>query len=150
MTKLRKQNKEYQMAPFLHAIGPDPLIIYNGFQFASTKNLDMVIAKFDQHFIEQTNEQYVLNKKKDQKEGENIDSYLNMLRNLVKSYNFCECLHDSLLHKRIVLDVSDNQILKRILFNTKSQTMYWLLTYTEVVKLWLQRKLWENWMWQTK
>lgn len=38
VTKLRKQNKEYQTALFLHTIGPDALIVYNGFQFTSMEN----------------------------------------------------------------------------------------------------------------
>lgn len=77
--------------------------------------LDTVIAKFDQHFIRQTNkmyERYVFNKR-DQEQGERIDSYITMRHNLMKSCNFCEYLHDSLLCK--VLGVRDNQARKRIL-----------------------------------
>lgn len=78
----------------LPTIRPDALIVYNSFQFTSMKSnddLDMVIAKLEQHFIEQTNqmyEWYVFNKI-DQKQGENLDSYVTMLCKLVKSCNFC-------------------------------------------------------------
>ena len=108
ITKLADQNKQYQTALFLHAVGPDALTIHNGFQFAPTEDkddVDTVIAKFDQHFIGQINETYerYFFNKRDQEPGETIDSYITLLRNSAKSCNFCECLHDSLLRDRIVL-----------------------------------------------
>lgn len=54
LTKLADQNKENQTVLFLHAIGPDVMMIYNGFQYAATErkdDLDTVIVKFEQHFI---------------------------------------------------------------------------------------------------
>lgn len=77
VTKLANQNKEYQTALFLHVTVSDMLMVGNDFQFTATKrkdNLDTVIAKFDQHFIWQSNKIYescVFNKR-DQILGENM------------------------------------------------------------------------------
>ena len=61
ITKPADQNKQYQMALFLHAVGPVTLTIYNRFQFAPIKNkddVDTVIAKFNRYFMGQINETY--------------------------------------------------------------------------------------------
>ena len=107
---------------FLQTVGPDALITYNGFQFVPTENKDNIntlIAKFDQHFIEQINEtyeQYIFNKR-DQEPCETIDFPIIVLHNLAKSCNFCEYLHDSLLCDCIVLGVRCNLTHKRLLQN---------------------------------
>ena len=42
-----------------------------------------------------------------QEEQESIDAYVTVLCNLAKSYNFCDCIHDSLIRDRIVPDVNN-------------------------------------------
>ena len=59
ITKLNTQTAAYQLALFLHAIGPDSLQIYNSFDYSEDEDRTLVatvIAKFDEHFIGETNE----------------------------------------------------------------------------------------------
>ena len=80
-----------------------------------------MIAKFDKNFIGETNEtceRYLFNKSL-QESDESIDIYVTALRNLSKTCNFCECLHDSLIREQIVMGVRDNAIRKQLLQEKK-------------------------------
>ena len=87
ITQLNIQTAAYQLALFLHAIGPDSLLIYNSFDYSEDEDRTLVatvIAKFDKHFIGETNEthkQYLFNKTL-QESDESIDIYVTALRNL--------------------------------------------------------------------
>ena len=56
---------------------------------------------------------------RDQESAESIDSYVTVLRTLVKSCNFCDCLHDTLIRDRIVIGVRDQQTRKRLIQERK-------------------------------
>ena len=61
ITLLHSQTPAYQLALFLHSIGPESLKIYNSFDYGPDEDkslLATVLKKFDDHFIGQTNETY--------------------------------------------------------------------------------------------
>ena len=64
--------------------------------------------------INETYERYQFN---DRNQGteESIDSYVSALRNLAKTCNFCECLHDSLIRDRVVFGIRSLQTRQRLL-----------------------------------
>lgn len=64
--------------------------------------------------MNETFKQYLFNKR-EQQEGESIDQYVAELRILAQSCNFCNCLHNSLIHDRIMLGIKDSGARKRLL-----------------------------------
>ena len=96
------------------------LEIYEGMTFnppESSKVLDSVVQKFEEYCIGQTNEtfkRYLFNSRS-QKEDESIDHYVSAFRTLAKSCNFCQCLHESLIHDRIVFGVKEPALRKKLL-----------------------------------
>ena len=61
ITNLSAQSEEYQVALFLHCIGPKALKIYNGMQFANDEergSLATILEKFDEFTIGEVNETY--------------------------------------------------------------------------------------------
>ena len=124
VTQLNTQTAAYQLSFFLHAIGPDSLQIYNSFHYSEDKDKTLVatvIAKLDKHFIGETietYERYRFNKRL-QESNESIDICVNAVRNLAKTCNFFECLHDTLIRYQIVMVVRDYAIRKRLLQERK-------------------------------
>lgn len=120
ITNLKSQAQEYQVALFLHCIGPEALKIYNGLSFGhdnELKRLEKIFEKFDEFTIGQVNETYecyILNNRS-QEPSESIDAHVASLRSLAKTCGFCDCLSESLLRDRIVLGISNNNLRKRLL-----------------------------------
>ena len=109
---------QYQVALFLHSIGPDVLKIYNGMSVmaAEAGNLKAIMKKFDDFSIGELNktyERYVFNNCS-QRDGEVIESFPTSLRSLARC-GFCDCLHDSLIRDRIVTGICDNGTRKTLL-----------------------------------
>ena len=124
ITQLNTQTPEHQLALFLHAIGPEALTIYNGFDYTAEEDkskVETVIKKFDEHFVGETNETYerYLFNKRVQEPNESIDTYITALKIIAKTCNFCQCLHDSLIRDQIVVGVRDNTVRKRLLQERK-------------------------------
>ena len=124
ITNLNAQPEEYQVALFLHCVGPDALKIYNGLDFANeadSKSLKKIFDMLDLHTIGEINEiyeRYMFNCR-NQQPDESIDAYVTTLRNLAKTCNFCDCLKDTLLRDRIVWGIRSQQIRKRLLQDRK-------------------------------
>ena len=120
ITNLNVQPEEYQLALFLHCIGPNALKIYNGFDFANegdNKSIKKTFEMFDVYTMGEINEiyeRYVFNSR-NQQPDESIDTYVTVLRNLAKTCNFCDCLKDILLRDRIVLGIQSQPTRKRLL-----------------------------------
>ena len=80
ITSLHLQPEPYQVALFLHCVGPDAVKIYNGLDFDSEddrKSLKMIFKKFDLFTmgeVNETYERYVFNSRTQQPD-ESIDSY---------------------------------------------------------------------------
>ena len=112
MVQLNKQTEEYRIVLFLYSIGPQAVKTYNGFDLSQEdkRNLNAIIAAFDSYAIRETNEtfEHYLFNKREQQEGKSIDQDAAELRILAQLCNFCNCLHDSLIHDRIVLGIKDS------------------------------------------
>ena len=124
ITNIGSQSQQYQVALFLHCIGPEALKIYNGMSFEGAEDrekLDCIIQKFDQFTIGEVNEtyeRYVFNSR-NQAPNESTDAYVATLRTLAQTCNFCECMRDSLIRDRIVLGVGNAQTRKKLLQQRK-------------------------------
>lgn len=124
VAQLNSRSDEFQMALFLHSIGPEAMKVYNAMSFGpgeSNASLEDVIKKFDSFTtgeINETYERYLFNKR-DQEPGENIDCYVTALRTMSKNCNFCNCLEESLIRDRIILGITDQHVRKRLLQERK-------------------------------
>ena len=88
------------------------LDVYDAFVFETPeqgKDIDIVLEKFEQYCIGETNETYERYRfnKCDQKEHETIDAYVTSLRTLAKTCNFGQ-LENDLIRDRVVMGIRDN------------------------------------------
>ena len=86
---MRKTIKEAR-ALFLHTLGQEGLIVYNGMQLEENNTVGIIFDAFENHFIGKTNEtyeRYVFNKR-DQKTDELVEDYIAALRTLASTCNF--------------------------------------------------------------
>ena len=94
-------NKELRTATLLTCIGSDALDVYDGFEFASPKqmkDIDIIFQKFEKYCVGETNEtyeRYCFNKR-DQNQNESVDVYATALWTLAKTCNFGQ-LEDDLI-----------------------------------------------------
>ena len=92
-----QQPEAYQVAFFLHCIGPEALKVFNGMSFDNTQErekLESIMKKFDEFTIGETNEtyqRYVFNTG-NQSPEEIFDAYLTALCTLSQTCNFCDCI----------------------------------------------------------
>ena len=109
---------------FLHVLGPEGLSIYNGLELADGATVTDIITALDVHFIGKVNETYerfVFNRR-DQKEGEHIEDYINCLRQLIRTCNFTNDISDSLLRDRLVLGIR-SQVTRETLIQDSNLTL---------------------------
>ena len=121
VSRLDKQQPDYQTAVFLHTIGTPGLKIYNSFEFNDdARNLKVILQKFNDYAIGELNETYERYKfnKRSQKDGENFETYLASLRTLAKTCSF-EPLTDSLIRDRVVYGIQDEYTRKLLLQESK-------------------------------
>ena len=90
ITGLHSQLEDYKCAILLHCIGLDAMRICNGLKFSEgedRRKMADIIAKYDQHFLVQTQEFYERFQfsRRDQASGESIHEYLSVLRNMSKT-----------------------------------------------------------------
>ena len=121
---IHQQTETYQVALFLHCIGPEALKIFNGMPFDNAherEKLESIIKTFDEFTIAETNEtceRYVFNSR-NQTPEETFDAYVAALRTLSQTCNFCDCIRESLIRDRIVLGIQNPQTRKRLLQERK-------------------------------
>ena len=75
VARLSDDDEDYKRALFLHTLGQEGLIVYNGMQLEENHTLDDIINAFDNHFnckTIETYERYVFNKS-DQKTDESVE-----------------------------------------------------------------------------
>ena len=123
ITELAKKDKPYQKAILLYTMGPEGVHIYNTITFSASEQDDVkvIMKKMSEVIIGETNEtyeRYVFNKR-DQRPGESVEAYSASLKELAKTCNFCDCMHDSLIRDRIVLGITDNATKKALLQKRK-------------------------------
>ena len=118
-SRLIKQGNEERTATLLPCLGPDAVEIVDGLKFASElecTNAYIVMQKLETFCIVETNETYERYQfnKRDQELNEFIDSYVAVLRNLAKTYNY-GTLEENLILDRIVMGIRENSTRKRLL-----------------------------------
>lgn len=97
-------------------MGVEALQIYNGCDPLDTDTCDNIISKLDTYIRGEVNETFECYKynTRVQQTDETVDSYLNALKILAKTCNFCECMKESLLRDHIVLGVLTEHISQRL------------------------------------
>ena len=109
-------NKELRTETLLTCIGSD---VYDAFVFETPeqgKVIDIVLEKFEQYCIGETNQTYKRYRfnKCHQNEHETIDAYVTSLRTLAKTCNFGQ-LENDLIRDRVVMGIRDNTTRKKLL-----------------------------------
>ena len=122
-SRLKTESKEFRTATLLTCIGQEALEIYDGLAFddeTQKKDIDVVLKKLEEFCIGTTNEIYerYLFNKRDQAEGESIDTYVAALRSLSKTCNY-GALTDNLIRDRMVVGILDKGIRKKLLQESK-------------------------------
>ena len=126
---IHQQPETYQLALFLHCIGPEALKIFNGMPFDNPQErekLESIIKKFDEFTIGETNETYerYLFNSWNQSPEETFDAYVVALRTLSQTCNFCECIRESLIRDRIVWGTQNPQTRKTTSTGAKAHTQH--------------------------
>ena len=126
---IHQQPETYQLALFLHCIGPEALKIFNGMPFDNPQErekLESIIKKFDEFTIGETNETYerYLSNSWNQSPEETFDAYVVALRTLSQTCNFCECIRESLIRDRIVWGTQNPQTRKTTSTGAKAHTQH--------------------------
>lgn len=116
--QLNKKAPEVQVANFMIVIGSDARKIYKTFALseAESKEVEVVKAKFKEHFTPKINpayERYKFNKMK-QQEGESFTDFLTTARLQAKKCQFGN-LTDELLRDRITVGISNDDVRKKLL-----------------------------------
>ncbi|XP_041350800.1 uncharacterized protein LOC121369792 [Gigantopelta aegis] len=122
-TRLETESPKYHTSVFLACVGEEAFDIFDGFSFGQDEDandIDDVLRKFEQFCIGEANgiyETFLFNKR-NQEEGETIDTYVTSLRKLVKTCNF-NTYEDHMLRDRIVLGVRDDTVRQKLLEDRK-------------------------------
>ena len=105
---------------FEHAISNNDLKVIKTFTYSEGENANdwrAVMDKMEKHCIGKVNKiskRYCFNKR-DKLPTETVDNFVTECKALAKTYNFCHCLHDSLICNRIVLGIKNKQTTKKLL-----------------------------------
>ena len=86
--------------------------IYNGMKFSKGEDRNRmadIIAKYNQHFLGQTQEFFERFEFNRRASGESIDEYLSVLRNMSKTCDFCEGMRDLLIMDRLLLGITNEK-----------------------------------------
>ena len=117
IARLENETQAYKKARFLHTLGPDGLMIYNGLEIDNNADVNAIIQALNVYFIGQTNEtfeRYVFNKR-EQKDGETVEQYVCTLRQLAKTCNFPDAMLNSLIRDRVVLGIKNQKTREALL-----------------------------------
>ena len=110
------RSPNFKKSLLISTMGVEALQIYNGCDPSDEDTCEDILQKLDTFILGETNEifeRYKFNSRQ-QQNGESVDSYLNSLKILRKTCNFCDCMKDSLIRDRLVLGVLDERIRKRL------------------------------------
>ena len=111
--------QDLQVSSLLQIMGEEALDIFNNFTFENEdekKNYDVVVEKFNQHFVPQQNvvvERFNFNRAH-QEPDEDFDHFLTRIKNLAATCEFQD-IKDSMIRDRIVAGISDNCTRERLL-----------------------------------
>ena len=112
-----QQPLEKRKAILIHCLGDEALKIYNSFTVTDTTTVTEIFGFFDNYIVGTTNDTYERFKfnKRSQADEETFDSFYADLQRLIKTCNYCDTCHDSLLKDRIVLGIRDSNTQKDLL-----------------------------------
>ena len=124
VARLNHFEENFKAAMFLSVIGEEALEIFEGMDFATETDrqvLSKIIEKFEEFCVGETNETYerFIFNRRNQEDNESIDQYVTVLRKLAQTCNFCNCLTDSLIRDRFVLGIKDESTRKKLLQEKK-------------------------------
>ena len=118
---LHKKKNEEQVNALIYLMGDQADDIFLSFSLAKDekKDYDIVLEKFEKHFIPKRNIIYERAKfnSRTQQEGESIEEFITCLYSLAE---FCEYgnLHEEMIRDRIVVGVGDRKLSEKLQLNT--------------------------------
>ena len=127
-SRLKEENKDFQVAVFMTCIGDEGLDVFEGFRMSDeeSQNLDQIIQAFETFCVGEVNEVFQSYNfhLRSQKEGESVDAYITDLRQLARKCNFAE--EDRMIRDRVVIGLRDDVTRQKLLEQKKltlSQTV---------------------------
>jgi hypothetical protein len=120
LSGLDKADKVYQLSMFRQAVGEQARDVISTFDYENNEdctNWEVVMAKLEAHCVgemNQTYERYQFNSRV-QKPNESIEQYIQALKTLAQTCNFCKCMHDDLIADRLVTGVNNTALTKQLL-----------------------------------
>ena len=117
-SKLKKETGETQVATLLYVMGVQATQIYDTFTFQAAGDKDkhdVVLAKFDQHFIPKVNtihERAIFHSRL-QQQGETIETYVRALHKIAKNCDFRNH-HDDAIRDQLVIGIQDKGLSERL------------------------------------
>ena len=123
VTELEKKTPEYQSAMLRYTFTDETRNIYESLNLSETDAKDIekiidVLEKFAKGIVNETLERHLFNSRW-QEEGELFDDFLTDIKILSKNCGFSGSCHDSLVRDRVVAGISDDQLRKRLLSDSK-------------------------------
>ena len=122
-SRVKEQDEKIRAATLQACMGEDAQEIMDGLQFENEtdrQDADKIIDVMKNYCLGETNETYerYIFFSRNQESEEKIDSYVAVLRNLVKTCSF-QNLEEGLLRDRIVMGIRDNGTRKKLLTISK-------------------------------
>lgn len=124
LTQLDSKPMSYQLAMFRHVIGDEARRTLETLDLSDgdrEMELEEVIRRFGEFCEGYANETYqrFLFFSRDRLPGESVDTYITELKILARDCNFCSCLRDSLIRDRIIIDIKNEELSRRLLRQRK-------------------------------
>ncbi|VDP93692.1 unnamed protein product [Echinostoma caproni] len=115
-----RESSSMELGLFRHTTGPVALRVINRFAYRPVKDSadwQMVIAKMERYCPGESNETYerFIFKYRRQQRAESLSAFVQSLKSLTRSCNFRACLEERLIKDRIVVDLRDSAVVKRLL-----------------------------------
>ena len=115
-SRLKEENKEFQVKVFMTCIGDEGLDVLEGFRMSDVDSQDLnhIIQVFETFCVGEVNKVFQPYNfyQRSQKEGESVDAYVTDLRQLTRKCNFAE--EDRMIRDRIVIRLKDDGIIEEI------------------------------------
>lgn len=115
---LEKADEKQQCNLLIYCMGPEGIDIYNTFELkaAEVNKFQVLVDKFNEYFLPKVNVTFERHKffTRNQKSGENIESYVTELKALAATCDFGK-LKDSLIKDRVVCGIDNNKLREKLL-----------------------------------
>ena len=120
LSGIGKAPREVQVAMFENCLDDEALRVLDGFAFDTPENqrtvkeLTTAFESYALGDIHETLERYKFGRR-DQQEGEPIDTYISTLRSMLKTCDYCNTCEPSILRDRIILGIQRNDTREELL-----------------------------------